>query len=179
MKPNRRSKPRRTQDFDDTDRQILAILEADGRRPTAEIARSVGLTGPGTAERISRMRDKGIIKGFTVRLDPGRLGLHVSAFVEFDPHSNADGAGIAAVAGHPAVRSCFKVTGPAMLILVVNARDGDELHKVLLDFAKHGTTRTAVILSSELAEMPLFAERPSDIIAALLRSSPSKAASLS
>jgi Lrp/AsnC family transcriptional regulator, leucine-responsive regulatory protein len=179
MRSDRPSRQRRTQDFDDIDRQILAILEADGRRPTAEIARAVGLTGPGTAERISRMRDKGIIKGFTVKLDLGRLGLHVSAFVEFDPHSNADGAGIAAVAGHPAVRSCLKVTGPAMLMLVVSARDGDELHNVLLDFAKHGTTKTAVILSSELAEIPLFAERPRDVVAALLRRRPSKGAPVS
>jgi hypothetical protein len=95
----------------------------------------------------------------------------VSAVIEFEPHSNADGPGLAAVAGHHSVRSCFKVTGTAMLILIVDAHDGGDLSDVLLDFSKHGMTRTAVILSSELADMPYFAERPRDVIPALLRRS--------
>jgi Lrp/AsnC family transcriptional regulator, leucine-responsive regulatory protein len=172
MTSSDKRRARRTQDFDEIDRKILAILELDSRRPTSDIGRLVGLTGPATAERISRMRDKGVIRAFTVDLDPAKLGLNISAFVEFEPHSNADAAGLAAVAGHPAVRSCWKVTGPAMLILVVNARDGGELHNVLLEISKHGSTKTSVILSSELEQMPLFANRPQDVIAALLKRTP-------
>ena len=165
---------RRTHNIDEIDREILAILEADARRPVSDIARAVGVSGPTAAERIARMRDKGVIRGFTVKLDAGELGMNISAFVEFEPHSNADADGIAAVVGHPAVRSCFKVTGPALLILIVNARDGSELHNVLLDFAKHGSTRTAVILSSDLADMPYFADRP-EVMPALLKRKPSNA----
>lgn len=165
---------RRSHNIDEIDREILAILEADARRPVSDIARAVGVSGPTAAERIARMRDKGVIRGFTVKLDAGELGMNISAFVEFEPHSNADADGIAAVVGHPAVRSCFKVTGPALLILIVNARDGSELHNVLLDFAKHGGTRTAVILSSDLADMPYFADRP-DVMPALLKRKPSNA----
>jgi Lrp/AsnC family leucine-responsive transcriptional regulator len=168
---------RRVHRLDEIDRQILAILELDARRPTSEIARTIGLSGPTTAERIARMRDTGLIRGFTVKLDPCQLGLNVSAIVEFEPHSNADAKGMAAVVGHPAVRSCFKVTGPAMLILTVHAADGAELHNVLLDFAKHGSTKTSVILSSELADMPFFADRP-DAIPALLKRSSSKVSSV-
>lgn len=164
-----KAKTRRTQDLDPIDRQILAILEIDGRRPTAEIARSVGLTGPATADRIARMRDKGIITGFTVKLDPMQLGLNISAIVEFGAYSNADAVGIGAVVGHPAVRSCYKVTGPGLSILVVHASDGAELHDILLDFSSHGTTKTSIILSSELAELPFFADRPPDVIEVLLR----------
>ena len=162
---------RRTQDLDALDHQILAALEVDARRSTAEIAREVKLTHPATAERIARLRDIGVIEGFTVKLNPSRIGLHVGAFVEFEPHSNADAAGIAAVVGHPSVRSCYKVTGGALVILLVLARDGGDLHNVLLDFSKHGSTRTSVILSSELEQMPLFAERREDVIDALLKRS--------
>jgi len=161
---------RRSHALDKIDRQILAILEEDARRPTSEIARAVGLSGPTTAERIARMRDTGLIRCFTIKLDPVELGLNVSAIIEFEPHSNGDAKGMAAVVGHPAVRSCFKVTGPAMLYLIVHAPDGAELHNVLLDFAKHGTTRSSVILSSELADMPFFSERP-EVIPALLKRS--------
>jgi len=169
MGANAKVKARRTQDLDPIDRQILAILEVDGRRPTAEIGRAVGLTGPATADRIARMRDKGIITGFTVKLDPMQLGLNISAVVEFGAYSNADAVGIAAVVGHPAVRSCYKVTGPGLLILIVHATDGAELHDILLDFSSHGSTKTSIILSSDLAELPFFAERPRDVIGVLLR----------
>jgi len=162
-------KTRRTQDLDPIDRQILAILEVDGRRPTADIARAVGLTGPAVSDRIARMRDKGVIAGFTVKLDPMQLGLNISAIVEFGAYSNADAVGIAAVVGHPAVRSCYKVTGPGLLILIVHASDGAELHDILLDFSSHGSTKTSIILSSDLAELPFFAERPKDVIGVLLK----------
>ena len=162
---------RRTHDLDLIDRRILAMLEVDARVPTVEIARAVGLTSPTIAERIARMRDTGLIQGFTVKLDPAGLGLNVSALVEFEPHSNADGAGIAAVVGHPSVRTCYKVTGPTLLVLVLHVADGAELHNALLDFAKHGQTKTSVILSSELENMPHFAKRPDDVVAALLRRS--------
>jgi Lrp/AsnC family leucine-responsive transcriptional regulator len=162
-------KTRRTQDLDPIDRQILAILEVDWRRPTADIARAVGLTGPAVSDRIARMRDKGVIAGFTVKLDPMQLGLNISAIVEFGAYSNADAVGIAAVVGHPAVRSCYKVTGPGLLILIVHASDGAELHDILLDFSSHGSTKTSIILSSDLAELPFFAERPKDVIGVLLK----------
>lgn len=164
---------RRKHDLDAIDRRILAMLEVDARVPTAEIARTVGVSSPTVAERIARMRDTGLIQAFTVRLDPGGLGLNVSAIVEFTPHSNADGSGLAAVVGHPSVRSCYKVTGPSMLVMLLQVEDGAELHNALLDFAKHGETRTSVVLSSELENLPHFAERPADVIAALLRRSPS------
>ena len=161
----------RVQDLDVIDRRILAMLEVDARVPTAEIARTVGVSSPTVSERIARMRDTGLIQGFTVKLDPSGLGLNVSALVEFEPHSNADGPGIAAVVGHPSVRTCYKVTGPSMLVLLLQVEDGAELHNALLDFSKHGQTKTSVILSAELENMPHFAKRPADVIAALLRRS--------
>jgi len=49
-----------------------------------------------------------------------------------------------------------------------------EQHVVKLDFSKHGNTKSAVILSSELADMPFFADRP-QVMRALLKRSPSSA----
>ena len=99
------------------------------------------------------------------------MGLPVAAIIEFQPHSNADALGIAAVAGHPAVRSCYKVTGPAMLILVVRVASSGALNNLLLEFCQYGETRTFVILSSELEDLPMFVEGQSDPISALLRRS--------
>ena len=102
---------RRLHDLDAKDREILALLEADGRRATSDIARATGLAAPTVAERIARLRDIGVIRGFSVDIDPARIGLPISAIIEFQPRHNDDAAAIAAITHHPAVRHCYRVTG--------------------------------------------------------------------
>ena len=55
--------------LDETDLQILRLLSEDGRRPYSEIGDSVGLSGPAVSDRVSRLRDLGVIRGFTVDVD--------------------------------------------------------------------------------------------------------------
>ena len=160
---------RRLHDLDAKDRHILALLETDGRRANSDIARITGLSAPTVAERIARMRDIGVIRGFTVKIDAAKIGLPVGAIIEFQPPSNMDLDAVNAVAGHPAVRSCYKVTGNSLLIMLVRLVDSAALHGLLLEFAKHGETRTALILSSELEERPIFAEAEEAAASALLR----------
>ncbi|GAD53600.1 LOW QUALITY PROTEIN: transcriptional regulator, AsnC family [Halarchaeum acidiphilum MH1-52-1] len=56
-------------DLDETDREILRLLLADARRPYSEIADAVGLSGPAVSERVSRLREAGVITRFTVNVD--------------------------------------------------------------------------------------------------------------
>jgi len=74
---------RRVHDLDTKDRQILALLEQDGRRSSSEIARLTSLSAPTVAERIARLRDIGVIQGFTVKINPAKVGLPISAIIEF------------------------------------------------------------------------------------------------
>jgi DNA-binding Lrp family transcriptional regulator len=55
--------------LDETDLEILRLLSADGRKPYSEIGDSVGLSGPAVSDRVSRLRDLGVIRGFTVDVD--------------------------------------------------------------------------------------------------------------
>ena len=63
---------RRVHDLDAKDREILALLEADGRRSSSEIARLTSLSAPTVAERIARLRDIGVIRGLLGRHQPGQ-----------------------------------------------------------------------------------------------------------
>ena len=150
---------RRLHDLDAKDREILALLEADGRPPNSEISRLTGLSAPTVAERIGRLRDIGVIRGFTVDIDPARIGLPIAAIIEFQPRSNDDVAAVEAINNHPAVQSCYRVTGPALLMLIVRVADNAALTKLLAEFTHYGDTKTAVILSVESEDRPFFAER--------------------
>lgn len=67
--------------LDEIDFKILSILQEDGRTPVAEIARQVKLASPSIHERISKLEQVGIIKGYTVILDSKKLGKDVTAFI--------------------------------------------------------------------------------------------------
>ena len=149
---------RRLPDLDAKDRQILALLEADGRRSNSEIARLTHLSAPTVAERIARLRDIGVIRGFTVRIDPAKVGLPVSAVVEFQPRSMQDENALNAIIHHRAVRTCYRVTGSSFLTMVVRVPSSNALQDLLTEFIHYGDTKTAVILYIDAEDRPLFAD---------------------
>ena len=149
---------RRTHDLDAKDREILALLEEDARRSNSEIARLTSLSAPTVAERIARLRDIGVIRGFTTRIDAHRVGLPVSAIIEFRPTTMSDNEAALFIRRYPQVRDCYKVTGTALLVMMVRVPDNEGLRTLLAELYKHGETRTSVVLSTEFEQRPVFAE---------------------
>lgn len=147
---------RRTHDMDAKDRHILGLLEEDARRSNSDIARLTGLSAPTVAERIARLRDIGVIRGYAVKVDAAKVGLGVSAIIEFRPHSLSDDEAVTFVSAFPEVRDCYRVTGNALLFLVVRVSSNDGLKAVLERLYKHGETKTAVILQTEWENRPIF-----------------------
>ncbi|MBB4019083.1 Lrp/AsnC family leucine-responsive transcriptional regulator [Chelatococcus caeni] len=68
--------------LDRTDKRILAVLQADGRIATVELAERIGLSPTATSERLKRLTREGYITGYGARLDPRKLGLELMVFVE-------------------------------------------------------------------------------------------------
>jgi Lrp/AsnC family transcriptional regulator, leucine-responsive regulatory protein len=73
--------PERRQDMDDTDRRIVDLLLADGRMTHEQIAKEVHLSRPAVFERVKRLEAKGVIHGYTARVDWEALGLPLTAFI--------------------------------------------------------------------------------------------------
>src|SRR6202047_5637779 len=68
--------------LDRIDRRLLARLQQDGRAAVSQLAREVHLTVTPTLERVRRLGCAGDIEGYFARLNPGRLGLGLLAYVE-------------------------------------------------------------------------------------------------
>lgn len=147
---------RRTHDLDAKDRQILALLESDARRSNSDIARITNLSAPTVAERIARLRDIGVIRGFTTTIDAAKVGLPVSAIIEFRPNTMTDMEAIDFATRFPQIRDCYRVTGNALLVLHVRVADNDGLNSLLADLYKQGETRTSVVLHTEVDRRPIF-----------------------
>ncbi len=93
--------------LDGTDREILRLLLADARRSYSDIADRVDLSAPAVSDRIDRLREVGVIEGFTVRIDDGELAGGLEALVTLSvAPADADRV-YEAVAAHDRVEHVF------------------------------------------------------------------------
>ncbi|WP_435065665.1 AsnC family transcriptional regulator [Halobaculum sp. EA56] len=71
-------------DLDETDMEILRMLAADGRRPYSEIGEAVDLSAPAVSDRVSRLREAGVIRRFTVDVDRSTLRAGTPVLLRFE-----------------------------------------------------------------------------------------------
>ena len=68
-------------DFDETDRKILEMLQENGRTPYAELGKAVGLSVSSVNERVRKLHERGVIEGVYAGLSPAAVGLDLLAFI--------------------------------------------------------------------------------------------------
>ena len=121
--------------LDKTDVRILAELQRDGRQSVVEIAERVGLTHTPCLRRLRHLEDSGVIRGYTAILDPARVGLRVTAFVQVKLERHVDevmNRFQQAVEAIDDVVSCHVTSGNYDYLLTVLAEDLDSLGNVVL-----------------------------------------------
>jgi len=112
--------------FDRIDRQIMALLQDDGRMTNVELAERVGLTAPPCLRRVRALEEEGAINGYHAALDPGSLGYTITVFAMVSLKSQAE-SDLAAFETHvatiPEVRECHMLNGEIDFILKIVATD--------------------------------------------------------
>lgn len=153
----------RVPDLDDLDLAILRALALDARATFAEVGHEVSLSAPAVKRRVDRLRERGVIRGFTVRLDPAAMGWHTEAFIELFCHGSTSPATMReAVEQYPEVVAASTVTGDVDLMVQVRARDMRHLERVVERLAAEqfvSRTRSTVVLSA-LVRRPEVPQHP-------------------
>lgn len=138
--------------LDDLDQAILRVLARDARATYARVGEQVSLSAPAVKRRVDRLRERGVIRGFTVRLDPAALGWQTEAFVELYCQGSTSPATLrAATERYPEVVSASTVTGDVDVVVQVRARDMRHLEEVVERLAAEPfvvRTRSTVVLSA-------------------------------
>lgn len=141
---------------DTVDEQILVHLEADGRLSIQDLARKVGLSRSAVYDRVARMRDKGVIAGFTIRRGAARPKGGVSAYMLLyltGPICERVAKDIERI---PQVKRSESIGGEIDMILMVEARDLEDLSDVRAQVeAIRGVARvtTGVVLKERFNRM--------------------------
>ncbi len=145
--------------LDEIDRKILSLLQRDARMTNAAIAAEVGLTAPSVFERIRKLEQRGVIKGYTVTIDPVALGKVLTAFIRLTVTDDERyDAGVQAISDDPDVLECSHVAGEDCLIIKTRVADPAELERLLKRIRSRVTmTRsvTMIALTAHKEEAPL------------------------
>jgi Lrp/AsnC family leucine-responsive transcriptional regulator len=134
--------------LDDTNVRLLEALHADPRASAARLARRVGMSAPAVRERINRLREAGVIRGYRLDIDPAAIGLPVAAWVRIRPGPGQLSKIAELAARTPQVSECHRISGEDCFLLKVHVPAIDALEAVLDQFLVYGQTHSSFIVST-------------------------------
>lgn len=139
--------------IDETDLQILTILQSNARMSNAEIARQVGMAPSAILERIRKLEQRGVIQGYETRINPEAFGLGLLAFVAVrsEEHVGDKRTG-ERLAEIPEVQEVHHIAGEDCYLIKVRVQDAKSLGRLLREqlgsIGSVRSTRTTVVLET-------------------------------
>jgi Lrp/AsnC family transcriptional regulator, leucine-responsive regulatory protein len=143
--------------LDDVDIQLLSALQGDADRTNVELARMVGLSPAATLNRVRRLKESGVIRVISARLDPAAAGFPLQLYVgaSLGRHdARATRVFEDQIRALPEIVAADNVTGEMDYLLTVVARNVTELQQVLAALATRGGQRLVTYLRLEEVKPP-------------------------
>lgn len=134
--------------MDITDYKIINILQEDGRISMKDLGKIVGLTSPAVSERVKRLEESGVIKGYKAIVNPDKLGRVIKSFINIALPSKNYQDFIEYAQKDNRIVECHHITGEDCLLLKVIVKDMYDLEQVIDKIKQVGKTKTSVILST-------------------------------
>jgi Lrp/AsnC family transcriptional regulator, leucine-responsive regulatory protein len=142
---------------EDVDRGIVRLLSEDGRRSFTDLSKETGLSVSAVHQRVRRLEQRGVIRGYRAMADPVELGLPLTAFVSIKPiDPSAPDDAPERLAHLREIEACHSVAGDESYILKVRVASPGNLETLLQEIraAASVSTRTSVVLSTPFEDRP-------------------------
>jgi Lrp/AsnC family leucine-responsive transcriptional regulator len=137
--------------LDDIDRALVRELIANGRATLSELAATTGLSVSAIASRVRRLESRGVVTGYSARINPEAVGHLLSAFVAITPLDLSQPDDAPARLEHiEEIESCQSVAGEESYILLVRVESARALEDLLqrIRTAAGVRTRSTIILQT-------------------------------
>ena len=148
--------------LDDVDERILDLLQRDARITMRALGLAVGLSGPAVTDRVRRLEDRGVVRGYRAEVSHAHLGLGVLAFVTlglpFDDHASARVESL--IHGIEEVAECYRISGEDSYLVKVFVADIAALQDVLERLSGFSRVRSSVVLRTLKEERRLSPVQP-------------------
>jgi len=140
-------------ELDQTDRHLLALLQANARESAANLARALGIARTTVVARIARLERMGVVAGYGVRLGRQMEDHSILAFCGLSVQPKAAPTIVRALQRLPEVEELNSVSGPVDYMAVIRCDSHARLDKLLdeigmLDGVNH--TQTSIVLARKI-----------------------------
>ncbi|HEY1742412.1 MAG TPA: Lrp/AsnC family transcriptional regulator [Granulicella sp.] len=139
---------------DDTDQQILRVLLSDSRISLKDLAQQVGLSSPSVAERLRRLDERGVIRAFTIEVNPQALGYQLQAIVRIRALPGKLLLVQKLIGEIPEIVECDKVTGDDCFVARLFVQSIEQLDKILDRITDKAETSTAIVKAQTVRRRP-------------------------
>jgi Lrp/AsnC family transcriptional regulator, leucine-responsive regulatory protein len=144
--------------LDSTDWHILRELQQDARLSYRELGRRVGLSAPGTAERVRKLEDAGVLMGYHAQLNLAKVGLPLTAWIQLRCAPGKCLMKTTHAADFPEVMEMHKLSGQYCSLLKVVVPGVAQLEACLERLGEHGELISNIVLFSPLTSRILEQE---------------------
>lgn len=135
--------------------KILNHLQQNARVSFATIGREIGLTAPAVGERVKKMEDAGILKGYNAVVSHALTGHQLKAIITLRAFMGKLKPFLALVITLNEVVNCYRITGSENIVMEVVIKDQAHLEKFIDTLIQYGETRTNIVLSHVIANAPI------------------------
>ncbi|GAB3488410.1 Lrp/AsnC family transcriptional regulator [Marinomonas epiphytica] len=142
--------------MDKIDLKLIKALERDARMSYAQLGKLVHLSAPAVTERIKKLEEQGVIKGYHADINLEKVGVPITALVECEVYRTKEREFKALVMSINEVIDCYNVTGPSAFVIRVAVDSMSKLDELLERLIDLSDTRTMMILAHPVKRgMPL------------------------
>lgn len=140
--------------LDDINRDLLDLLQVDGRMSFKELGDKIGLTAPAVAERIRKLEEAGVIKGYRAVVDYEAVGFPILGIIRVNAPMRTMGID-PKIAAIPNVLEASRVTGADSHVIRVRLRRTRDIEELLQDVWEDVDTITNLVTSSPVPRRPM------------------------
>ncbi|HEY7020568.1 MAG TPA: Lrp/AsnC family transcriptional regulator [Ktedonobacterales bacterium] len=140
--------------LDEVNVRILEELRRDPRLTMTALGRRIGMSAPAVTERVRRLEETGIIRGYRLDLDVAALGLPLTAYIRVRPDPGQLPRVAELARSIPEVVECHRITGEDCFIVKAHFPAIDQLDRLLDQFLIYGNTTTSIVQSTPVPLRP-------------------------
>lgn len=140
--------------IDGKDKELIALLSANSRESTANLARTLGMSRTTVTSRIERLEKRGVITGYTVQFSDTYERGQIQAHVMINSDPKASSHIVRCLKKNPAVRALHAINGVHEMLAIVSAESTHHLDQVLDDIGNTdgiNKTTSSILLSTKFA----------------------------
>lgn len=133
--------------IDEVDKKIIKILQANSRASFAEVSKKVFLSASSVRERIKKLEDSGVIKGYSLEVNHSLLGNNLEVFIMLKVFTGKFKSAISRIRSYSEIQEAYRITGQENIHMRVALRDQLHLQEFIDKLIKFGEPTTHLILS--------------------------------